>query len=135
MAQSSPTKIQPSFIPNPIAAARADRYETAMIDVARVLTSWQTSLFSYEWMLADGRIKDLAELPEKEQPKRAEAEDLIARSAPLEMPVLGIGLMDNIEIGSGRALFLTLAAHGVATMPVHIPKSNHNEFKKFIAKS
>ncbi|WP_236619927.1 hypothetical protein [Micavibrio aeruginosavorus] len=133
MATKDAVKI-PDFIANPVTAGREDRYETVMIDVPKVLKSWQTSLFSYEWMLPDGRIKDAAELPEKEQPKRAEVEGKIASGAALEMPILGIGLMENIEIGSGRATFLTLAAHGIRTMPVHIPKSNQSEFKAFIAK-
>lgn len=134
MATKDAIKI-PDFIANPVTAGREDRYETVMIDVPKVLKSWQMSLFSYEWMLPDGRIKDVGELPEKEQPKRAEIEDKISSGTPLEMPILGIGLMDNIEIGSGRATFLTLAAHGVRAMPVHIPKSNQSEFKAFIVKT
>ncbi|WP_435640848.1 hypothetical protein [Micavibrio aeruginosavorus] len=134
MATKDAVKI-PDFIANPVTTGREDRYETVMIDVPKVLKSWQTSLFSYEWMLPDGRIKDVGELPEKEQPKRAEVEGKISAGTALEMPILGIGLMENIEIGSGRATFLTLAAHGVRTMPVHIPKSNQSEFKAFIAKA
>jgi hypothetical protein len=42
-------------------------------------------------------------------------------------------MMENIEIGCGRAEFLTLAAHGLKTMPVHIPKSNESDFKPFRA--
>lgn len=120
------------LIPNPVAAERGDRYDTVTIDVANVLKSWKLSLFSYEWMAPDGRIKDLAELPEKEQPKRATVESKIAAGEALEMPILGIGLMDNIEIGSGRDVFLTLAAHGATTMDVHIPRSNQKDFKSFI---
>jgi hypothetical protein len=46
---------------------------------------------------------------------------------------LGIGLQDNVEIGSERAVLLTLAALGYETMPVHIPKSNESDFKHFRA--
>jgi len=98
-----------------------------------VLESWRMSLFSYEWVLPDGRIKDLAELSEAEQPKRKIVEDALKNGDKLEKPVLGIGLLENVEIGSGRATFLTLAANGCKTMPVHIPKSSTKEFAPFLA--
>lgn len=119
------------FIDNPVVNGREDRYATIEIKVDSVLESWRMSLFSYEWVLPDGRIRDLSELPPAEQPKRAAVEEHLKRKAPLEKPVLGIGLLENVEIGSGRATFLTLAAHGCKTLPVHIPKSNIKEFARF----
>jgi hypothetical protein len=122
-----------TFVDNPLVADRGDRYTTITIDVDAVLKNWRISLFSYEWIKPDGRIKDVAELPQQEQPKRQDIETRLSKGSPLEKPVLGIGLMDNIEIGSGRATFLTLAAHGCKTLPVHIPKSNAKEFDAFRA--
>lgn len=119
------------FIDNPVVNGREDRYATIEIKVDSVLESWRMSLFSYEWVLPDGRICDLSELPPAEQPKRAAVEDHLKRKTPLEKPILGIGLLENVEIGSGRATFLTLAAHGCKTLPVHIPKSNIKEFARF----
>lgn len=123
---------QPVFTDNPIAKNRPDHYLTVTVDTAKTLENWRISLFSYEWVLPDGRIKSLEELPEKEQPKRAAIEEQLSSNAPLEMPVLGIGLMENVEIGAGRAAFLTLAAHGIKTIPVHIPKSHEDEFQAFL---
>lgn len=120
------------FVDNPVAGGSAGRYDSVTVDAAKILKSWKLSLFSYEWLLPDGRVKEIGELPEKEQPKRAAVEDLIKNGKPLEKPVLGIGLMENVEIGAGRAVFLTLAAKGVKSIPVHIPKSNAGEFAKFL---
>lgn len=120
-----------SFIDNPIVTGREDRYQTVEIRVDSVLESWRLSLFSYEWVAPDGRIKGLGELPSAEQPKRSAVEDSLKNKKPLEKPILGIGLLENVEIGSGRATFLTLAAHGYETLPVHIPKSNIKEFARF----
>ncbi len=128
-------KINPSFIDNSAIQSRADSYVTVTVDVGRVLQSWRESLFSYEWMRPDGQLKSGAELPEKEQPKRAAVEDSLRKKEPLEKPVLGIGMMDNIEIGVGRATFLTLAAMGINNIPVHIPKSHRDEFSSFLAAS
>ena len=119
------------FVDNPI--ARGERYTTIEIDVGAVLDSWRASLFSYEWILPDGRIKALQELPPGEQPKRLAVEERLAHHEPLEKPILGIGLLENVEIGSGKALFLTLAARGCRTLPVHIPRSSIKEFDPFRA--
>lgn len=122
------------FIDNPVVASRRDHYVDVTVDTAKILKSWQSSLYSFEWMLPDGRIKTRDELPPAEQPKRDDIENRLKTGAKLEKPVLGIGLLENIEIGSGRALFLTLAAHGIKTVPVHIPKSNAEEFSIFLVK-
>lgn len=120
------------FISNPVIKGREDRYQTVTINIPRIIESWRKSLFSFEWMLPDGRIKSRDELPEKEQPKRDEIEARIAAGQHLEIPVLGIGLLENVEIGTGRAILLTLAARGLEAMPAHIPVSHREEFEDFI---
>jgi hypothetical protein len=127
------SSITPVFVENPVARARPEQYLDITVSVEKVLKSWRVSLFSFEWLRPDGRIKGADELPEAEQPKRREVERRLAQGEALEKPVLGIGLLDNIEIGSGRAVFLTLAALGAKTVPVHIPRSNESEFKAFRA--
>lgn len=121
------------FIDNAAVKASPDRYVTVMVDVAKILKSWRESLFAFEWMLPDGRIKPHKDLKPEEQAKRTTVEEQLKKNATLEKPVLGIGLMDNVEIGAGRAVFLTLAARGAKKLPVHIPKSSRDEFMKFMA--
>jgi len=103
------------------------------VKVAGVLESWRASLFSFEWLYPDGSVRGPEDLPEEEQPKRHDIENRLKSASPIERPVLGIGVMDNIEIGAGRAAFLTLAAHGAEVIPVHIPKSHESDFKAFLA--
>lgn len=122
-----------TFIKNKAIDARPDYYLDVTVDVPAVLKSWQQSLFSHEWLSPEGRIKDLKELPESEQPKRENIEKAVAQGQDISKPVLGIGLLDNVEIGSGKAEFLTLAAMGHKEIPVHIPKSNESDFKEFIS--
>lgn len=120
------------FKANPAIQERASLYADVTIDTAKALKSWKKSLFSFEWMNSDGGIKSFDALSEKEQPKRQEVEDAINNGKPLAKPVLGIGIMDNIEIGMGRAEFLTAALHGQKTIPVHVLRSNLPDFKSFI---
>ena len=125
--------IKAQFKDNPVATGRPDHYMEMTIDTAKIMKSWRASLFSFEWLLPDGRIKTAGELSETERPRREAVEEALQKNQPLDKPILGIGMMDNVEIGSGRATFLTLVAHGAATLPVHIPRSNETDFKKFQA--
>lgn len=121
------------FIDHQAKIAAPERYLDVLVQVEAVLESYQLSLFSFEWLDAAGRVKDLPGLPEKERPKRENVERALQNGAALEKPVLGIGIQDNVEIGSGRAVFLTLAALGLKRIPVHIPASNKDDFKTFVA--
>ena len=125
------TRVQ--FATNKAVEGRETQYMDVNVDVAKILESWRMSLFSHEWMLPDGRLKNLKELPASEQMKRQAVELAIANCKALPKPVLGIGLLDNVEIGTGKPEFLTLAALGHERIPVHIPVSNESDFKDFIA--
>jgi len=121
------------FTDNPAALGRPGHYKEITVNIAKIMESWRASLYAFEWVLPDGRIKTLPELPETEQSKRRAVEEKLQNGQPLEKPVLGIGLLENVEIGSGRATLLTLAAHGIETMPVHVPLSSEDEFVLFLA--
>ncbi len=111
---------------------REDRYEVIRVDPKAVIKSWRDSLFSFEWLNQDGSIRSLDELPMHERDKRLKVEKHLSSGHSLERPVLGIGVMDNVEIGAGRDVFLTLAARGAQEIEVHIPKSAGDEFKSFL---
>lgn len=120
------------FSPNPVITARREHYLDVRVNVDAILENWRQSLFSHEWLLPDGRIKSTRELPGTEAHKREKVELDLANGRAINMPILGIGLLDNVEIGSAKAEFLTLASMGMHTMPVHISKSNQSDFKQFI---
>lgn len=120
------------FTDSPSIKGREDRYTVVTVQVAPVLKSWRASLFSFEWLNPDGSLRSLDELPLHERDKRIRVEQKTAQGDHHDRPVLGIGMMDNVEIGAGRDVFLTLAAQGHKTLEVHIPVSNAKEFKKFI---
>lgn len=133
MSKTQAKPQQPHFIDNPVIDGRHDHYAELNVSTARIVESWRISLFSYEWLRRDGQIKDLNELSPAEQAKRKSVEDCLRDGLPLEKPVLGIGMLDNVEIGAGRAVFLTLAAHGIDAIPVHVPKSHADEFVAFLS--
>ncbi len=128
-----PDKNTIRFIDNPSLNGSMDKYIEIHVQTNKVLESWKHSLFSFEWLDKKGKIKRLQDLPDGEQSKRRTVEERIERGEPLAKPVLGIGIYDNVEIGVGRAEFLTLITHGVKKIPVHIPKSSESDFHEFLA--
>ncbi|MBI1326609.1 MAG: hypothetical protein GC136_03100 [Alphaproteobacteria bacterium] len=119
------------FNDHPVAVKANGKFTSVMVDVDAVVKSWKKSLFSYEWLTPEGAIKPIDALNDAEMQKRALVEERITKGDKLEKPILGIGMLDNVEIGSGREILLTLAAHGTKKMPVHVPASQVAEFKKF----
>lgn len=122
----------PDFISSPAIKGREAKYDVVEIDVGLALESWKDSLFSFEWLTKGGTIRNPEDLPLREHEKQKIVEKNLTEGQSLERPVLGIGLMDNIEIGAGKAVFLTLAAQGHTHIPVHISKSNAQEFEAFL---
>ncbi len=120
------------FQDNPALKGREDKFITLEIKVAPVLASWRESIFAHEWLNPDGHFKKTSEMTQKVQMRRKAIEEDIENNGFLNRPVLGIGIMDNIEIGSGKDLFLSLAAMGLTTITVHIPKSHEDDFRMFI---
>ena len=119
------------FVDNPAIKDKESAYTTLTVDVLKVIKSWQASLFSFEWLRPDGSLKNIEELPENEQEKRRQVQNTLDNNRPIEKPVLGIGMLENVEIGCGRAILLTLAANGIQQLPVHVPNSHKEDFKPY----
>jgi hypothetical protein len=121
------------FVENPLIKDSRDNYLDMTVNLPKVLKSWQKALYAFEWLLPDGRVKPREELSESDREKFDKAETAYKIGDGLEKPIMGIGIMDNVEIGSGRAVFAVLAAHGVKTIQVHVRKSHADDFTKFVA--
>lgn len=122
------------FVDSPSALNNPDRYTSITVSTLEVLKSWRLSIYSFEWIDSKGVLRDPAELSETDRAKRLKVESDLQNGASLEKPVLGIGIQDNVEIGAGKALFMTLSAHGLTEIPVNILKSNEKDFKAYLAK-
>lgn len=116
---------------NPSIEGKEDRYETITVDLDKVLASWKQSLFSFEWLLPDGSVRSKNELSENERQKYDYTLSEIESGNALPQPILGIGMMGNIEIGSKREILLTLYSKGVRKIDVHILKQDFEEFKSY----
>lgn len=128
------TAMELAFTDNKSLKGREDRYAVVRVDIAAILKSWRGSLFSFEWLTPEGGLRGLDDLPLHERDKRLKIEQHLAVGDALERPVLGIGILDNVEIGAGRDVFLTLASQGLVDIEVHIPRSAQKDFTSFLSR-
>ncbi len=122
------------FIDHSSIKGREDRYVILRVDTAAILKSWRGSLFSFEWLTPEGGLRAMDDLPLHERDKRLKIEKQLAKGDALERPVMGIGILDNVEIGAGRDVFMTLAAHGIKTVEIHVPASAQKDFNSFLSR-
>jgi len=121
------------FIDNSNLKGRESHYVTLNVNSDKVIKSWKSSLFSFEWLTPDGSIRTPDELTDSEQKKFYEVTKLYKNGESLERPILGIGVLDNVEIGSRRDVFLTLGAHDVTEISVHVLKQDEKEFNDYLS--
>lgn len=132
MPRVQPSVAEPVFCDNAIARKAPDDYVEVRVIVEKVLQSWRDSILSFEFLNSDGGLRSERELSPKNMQKRQDVESALRDSKAVEKPILGIGILDNIEIGSGRDVFMTLAYHGLTTLPVHIRRKQLDEFKSYV---
>ena len=121
-----------TLIDNPSIKGRADKFTLLEVELDKIIKDWKKSLYSFEWLLPDGSIRPPEKLATDYRHQTQNIEQVYKLGGPLERPVLGLGMMDNVEIGSRKEVLLTLARVGVETLEVHIPASCAKDFKKFM---
>lgn len=121
-----------NMIDNASIKGREDKYVSINVDLGKVLKGWQISLFSFEWLTPEGQIRTPEQLPDKERQKFETVLQDIKEGNDLERPILGIGVLDNIEIGSRRDVLLTLYTQGIKSLSVHVQKSIEEEFDEYL---
>ncbi len=123
------------FIQNPHIREKESKYTTVQLNMDKTIQSWRMSLFSFEWLLPDGKLRCSDEMTSSVYEKYNLALTYYKNDQSLPMPILGIGVMDNIEIGSGKEFVLMLYGQGVKSFQAHITKQDEKEFLPFIMKS
>lgn len=116
-----------SFEPNPCAPSH---FITAQVDTVKIVHSWQHSILSFEW-LKNGALKPVDTLTATQKAAYSQAQASIRTHTPLPMPILGIGIMDGVEIGSGHAVVMALLSENITHFQAHIPPTNTDEFKPY----
>lgn len=121
------------YIDNNTVTAQPERYITITVNAKKVVQSWKSSLFSFEWLTPEGDIRTPETLSESDQEKFRTVSKRYSENEEMERPILGLGLLENIEIGSRKDIFLTLTSLGESAISVHILKQDEKEFKEYMA--
>ena len=111
---------------------REDKFTLMEVNLSKTIKAWQESVFSFEWLNPNGKIKAVNDLSDSYAKQYQDVKKLYEHNKALERPILGFGIMDNVEIGSRKDVLLTLHTLGVAKLEVHIPKSCIKDFEKFM---
>lgn len=123
--------ISVKFIDNSGIKGRENSYVALTVKADLVIQSWKNSLFSFEWLTPDGKIRGASLLSESDQQKFNAVAKKLKYGEAVERPILGFGILDNVEIGSKKDVFLTLASHGVTEISVHILKQDEKHFADY----
>ncbi len=123
-----PTKL----IDNKTVHESSRQYVTVNVQLQRIVESWRQSLFSFEWLDKNGQVRPPETLKDTEKSKYNSVYMAYRTGIPMERPILGLGVMDNVEIGSKKEVLLTLYSLGIAEMDVHVPDSCLKDFQKFM---
>ena len=120
------------LIDNASLKGREEKFTLMKVNLKKVIADWQDSLFSFEWLEPDGTVRSLKTLSADRTEQYQKIESLYKNNGALERPVLGLGMMDNVEIGSRKEVLLTLYKLGVSTLEVHVPKTCSEDFQKLM---
>jgi ferritin-like metal-binding protein YciE len=102
--------------------AKDKAYIIMHADIDKLVSSWRSSIVAHEWV-----VKGQFRTPEEMKPhileEWQEVYDQFKSSDTLERPILGLGVLDNVEIGTNRAI-LSVAHHlGADVIDVLVPES------------
>ena len=120
----------PRFLDHP--NATSDVYVSGVLDLAKALPSWRQSLISYKWLGADAQPKKPDELADEQRAQYEDILRILTRGDALPKPIIGLGMFDNVEVGSGAAIVATLAALDVKVIPVHMRVAQEKGLRKFL---
>ena len=112
-------------------SAKPDKFVTHEIDVQKLIGAWRHSIVSFEWLM-DGQPKPEDALNDTVKERVVETKKALKDNVVQEQPMLGIGIFDGIEIGTGRALVYVLAQQGVASVKCSLPASMEKDILKMI---
>lgn len=120
------------FIDHPNVGANKDAYIDGVLDLDKAMPSWRQSLLAHKWLTTDGYPKPPETLGAEQKEKYDTYEAMLKNGEALPKPIIGIGMVDNVEVGSGQAVILLLAHKGVKQIPVHIRNSQSKKLMKFM---
>lgn len=125
-------EFNPQFYDHEVVQKTPEDYREMNISPEKVLTCWQSSMFACEILDKSGKVKPEGDMAPETLKKYLDAVEMIKRSESIPKPILGIGLMDNIEIGIGREIIAAAANLNLSNIPLHIRNAQADDIEKVL---
>ena len=124
--------LQPAFYNHEIVQQSPDDYVEMILTPVAILDAWSLSMFAHELLNKDGSIKGENSMNEDTLSKYLDALESLKRGEDVAKPVIGIGIMDGIEIGIGREVIAACATLNINEIPFHVRKAQVDDVKKVL---
>lgn len=124
--------VQSQFYDHEVVLQSPDDYVEMHLAPADILRAWASSMFSYEVLNKDGSVKATDDMVDETLERYVAVQDRFKRGESIAKPVIGIGIMDTIEIGIGREIVAAAHIQGLDLIPVHVRKAQAEEIKSFL---
>lgn len=123
----------PQFCDHAVTLNNPDDYVELQVMPNQILQAWRSSMFAHELIAKDGRIKDENDLEGQNLEKYLTAFEALKRGESIEKPLLGIGIYDGVEIGTGREIIVAAFHLGIPNVPIHVRKAQSDEVQACLA--
>ena len=107
-------------------------YVEIIVSLAVLVKAWSHSAFAYEMLESGGSIKPDTKMGHDILERYLRAQNALKNGDAVTKPVIGIGIMDNVEIGIGREIAVAAYAIGLDNMPVHVRVQQSKEIEKLL---
>jgi hypothetical protein len=122
----------PQFYDHEVVQRTPDDYNEITVSPEHILKCWQESMFACEVLNKQGDIKPQSEMNPDLLKRYLDCIEMIKRGEDTPKPILGYGIMDNIEIGVGREIILAAQTLGLDEIPVNIRKAQADDIVKIL---
>ncbi len=123
--------VQSQFQDHEVVQQAPDDYVEISLSPDKIMMAWATSLYSYELLNKDGTVKSTGDMMDETLQRYVDAEEKLRRGEGVSKPIIGIGIMEGIEIGIGREIVAAAKALGVKEIPVYVRKAQVDEIKSY----
>jgi len=119
--------VQPKFYNHEIVQKSPDDYAEMILSPQIILKAWSSSMFAHELLHQDGSVKDMQDLQGDSLRRYVEAMESLKRQDDVAKPIIGVGIMDGIEVGIGREIIAAANVLQIQEIPVHIRKAQWDD--------
>lgn len=124
--------VHPAFCNHEIIDKAPLDYVEMQSNPRNILKAWSLSMFAHELLNKDGDIKSQDDLADATLQKYLDVLEKINRGEDIKKPIIGVGIMDGIEIGIGREIIAACATLNIDKIPFYVRKAQSCDVKKLL---